>query len=428
MGLILKTVISLYIYAGVFCVRQMSWLPCQFIDEYVILNKDSFSETHRDAVLQFGQTGDSPVNPYVITFLVIGLKLDLQQYVEGEEAELECELHRYSTQGIQVHWPAQGPQKYNTWFRYNLKHMKGLFTITGFLRHSSTQPPAAQEDYHSWPAIKDRDTLTTTVAMVLQTRSPSLQATLASQQKLHCQFAVDHKRSNVTVEWQWQHHGEKTMLFSHASHSGQTLGNGVVLKQLKGGDASLSLPFIKMSNEGVYLCSVLVTPLFVNLAITLHIQESPHVSLNVGPTLSLLEGTEHKVVCDAEGYYPLDVEIVWYQEDPARTGQNAPLPKRLLNVLLSSHKHNHDKTFSLSAFFYLQPLLRDSGSQFTCSVSHQSLRVPIRKSFILSVDEPSSWMFNLTVGFFLVVMLIILCEMLRYLHSVWKESVKRKPY
>lgn len=102
----------------------------------------------------------------------------------------------------------------------------------------------------------------------------------------------------------------------------------------------------------------------------------------------LQEGGEQKVVCEAEGYYPLDVEIVWYEQDPAVSGQRvgAPLPKVLKNILLSSHKHNSDKTFTLASFFYLTASLRDSGKQFTCSVSHQSLRVPIKRSFILNVE------------------------------------------
>lgn len=116
--------------------------------------------------------------------------------------------------------------------------------------------------------------------------------------------------------------------------------------------------------------------------------EPPHVSLNVAPILSLQEGEEQKVMCEAESYYPLDVEIVWYQQDPKVSGQRvgSPLPKVLQNVLLSSHKHNPDKTYSLTAFFYLEASLGISGRQFTCSVSHKSLRVPIKKSFILNVE------------------------------------------
>ena len=94
------------------------------------------------------------------------------------------------------------------------------------------------------------------------------------------------------------------------------------------------------------------------------------------------------MTCEADSYYPLDVEIGWYMQDPAVAGQRvgAPLPEKLQNVLLSSHKHNTDKTYSLTAFFYLQAALKHSGREFTCRVSHKSLRVPIKKSFTLTVE------------------------------------------
>uniref|UniRef100_A0A4W6BJ66 Dehydrogenase/reductase (SDR family) member 13b.2 n=1 Tax=Lates calcarifer TaxID=8187 RepID=A0A4W6BJ66_LATCA len=424
MGLILKILIYLYLCAGVLSIHQMPWLPCQFTDENVFVNSEGLTETqliHREAMLQFGQRGDAPVNPHAITFLVTGSKLDLRRYVEGVEAEqLECELRRYSTEGIHVRWPVQASQQeYNRWFSCTLKHSKGLFTITGFLRHPSDQPPTGQQDYRSWPAIRDREILTTSVAMVIKTESPSVKAGLSSKQKLHCQFALDHKGPNITVEWYWQYRGERTRLFSHTSRTGQTQGTGVGLKSLAGGDASYTIPFTKMSSEGTYICSVLVNPLFASLDINLRIEEPPRVSVNVGSALSLQDGGEQKVVCEAESYYPLDVEIVWYEQDPAASGQRvgAPLPKVLQNILLSSHKHNQDKTYSLSAFFYLRASLRDSGRQFTCSVSHQSLRVPIKKSFILTVEEPSSWLFNLTIGVIVITLLVILYVMLQFLHS-----------
>ncbi|XP_022623356.1 tapasin-related protein-like [Seriola dumerili] len=435
MGLILKILLYLYLFAGVQCVHQMSWLPCQFIDESVFVNAENLPETkliHREAMLQFGQKGDAPLNPRVITFLVTGgSKLDLRRYVDGvDEGDLECEVRRYSTEGMHVRWPVQGAQEYNRWFTCTVKHSKGLFTATGFLRHPSDQPPPGQQDFRRWPAIQDGEILTTTVAMVIKTQSPSVTAGLSSQQKLHCQFALDHKGPNVTVEWHFQYRGERNKLFSHNSRSGQTQGSGVGMKSLAGGDASYILPFAKMSSEGMYICSVAVNPLSINLDINLHIQETPRVSLNVGPTLALQEGGEQKVICEAENYYPLDVEIVWYEQDAAMSGQRvgAPLPRPLQNVLLSSHKHNSDKTYSVSAFFYLQARLRDSGRQFTCSVSHRSLRVPIKKSFILAVEEPGSWVFNLIVGIIVVTLLAFLYVMVNYLHSAKRKLVQKKPY
>ncbi|XP_053177590.1 tapasin [Scomber japonicus] len=434
MGLILKILIYSCLCAGVQSVHQFSWLPCQFIDEHVFRNIENHTETqwlHRNAMLQFGKKGDTPVNPDAITFLVTGSKLDMRRYVEGVEADqLECEIRRYSTAGIHVRWPAKSTEEYNRWFTCTLKHTKGLFIVTSFLRHPSAQPPTGQQDYRSWSSISDTEILITTVTMGMKTQTPSVKAKLGSQQKFHCQFAVDHKGPNVTVEWHWQNRGERTRLFSHISRSGQTQGSGVGLRSLADGDASYTLQFSKMSSEGTYICSVSVLPLFASLDISLHIEEPPHVSLNVAPILSLQEGEEQKVMCEAESYYPLDVEIVWYQQDPKVSGQRvgSPLPKVLQNVLLSSHKHNPDKTYSLTAFFYLEASLGISGRQFTCSVSHKSLRVPIKKSFILNVEEPASWFFYLSVGLIIVLLLVLLVVMLAYLNSVRKRSVQKKPY
>uniref|UniRef100_UPI0037E94922 tapasin-related protein-like n=1 Tax=Semicossyphus pulcher TaxID=241346 RepID=UPI0037E94922 len=395
MALILKILFYLYLCAGVQCVHQVSWLPCWFIDEHVSSNSKGTMEAkfiHRRAVLQFGLKGDAPVHPDDLTFLITGSKLELRRYLEGvEEEQMECELRRYSTQGIHVRWPVRAAHEYNRWFTCTLKHTEGLFTVTAFLRHPSDQPPSGQQEYHSWPVIEDREILTTTVTMVAKTKSPSVKAGLGSTQNLPCQFAVDHKAPNVTVEWYRQHRKERVKLFSHNSRTGQTQGSGVGMRSLEGGDASLSIPSTKMSNEGTYACSVAVNPLFIKMDIFLHIEVAPRVSLNIGPTLSLQEGRVKRVICDAESYYPLDVEIVWYDQDPSASGSAlTPLPKVLENVRLSSHGHNTDMTYSLSAFFYLKASLKDSGKQFTCSVSHESLRVPIKKSFILTVEGESA--------------------------------------
>uniref|UniRef100_UPI0037E760D8 tapasin-related protein-like n=1 Tax=Semicossyphus pulcher TaxID=241346 RepID=UPI0037E760D8 len=419
--------------SGVQCVHQVSWLPCWFIDEHISSNSKGTMEAkyiHRRAVLKFGQKGDAPVYPDALTFLITGSKLELRRYLEGvEEEQMECELRRYSTQGIHVRWPVRAAHEYNRWFTCTLKHTEGLFTVTAFLRLPSDQPPSGQQEYHSWPVIEDREILTTTVTMVAKTKSPSVKAGLGSTQNLPCQFAVDHKAPNVTVEWYWQHRKERVKLFSHNGRTGQTQGSGVGMRSLEGGDASLSIPSTKMSSEGTYACSVAVKPLFIKMDISLHIEVAPRVSLNIGPTLSLQEGRVKRVICDAESYYPLDVEIFWYDQDLSASGSALTrLPKVLKNVGLSSHGHNTDMTYSLSAFLYLKASLKDSGRQFTCSVSHQSLRVPIKKSFILTVEEPSRWMFYLTVGFFLVALVFFLKKMLPYLLLARRKYLPVKPY
>ena len=76
----------------------------------------------------------------------------------------------------------------------------------------------------------------------------------------------------MTVEWHWQHRGERVKLFSHNSRLGQIEGTGVVLKSLADGDASYTLSNAKMSSEGTYVCSVSVNPLVTSVDISLHIE------------------------------------------------------------------------------------------------------------------------------------------------------------
>ncbi|XP_041733435.1 tapasin isoform X1 [Coregonus clupeaformis] len=435
MSLNVNIVLCLFICAevpGILSFEQVPWLPCQLVDERVKFNDEGHAETqyqHRDAGLQFGHPGDSALNPNTITFLVTGSKVDMRKYIEGAvvEHQVQCEIRRYSTEGIQMRWPGLGAQEHDIWFTCTLRHTDGLFVITSFLRHTPATPTPGQADYRNWAAIADRETLTTSTVMVVLTRSPTVRVGLLKQQSLHCQFDVDHKAADLTVEWRFQRHSEHTTLFSHSSRSGQTQGGGVALKGIGRGDASLMLPLTKQSSEGTYVCFVSVAPLFGRHDIALHILEPPRVSLNVESTISLVDRGEQKVVCEAGGYYPLDVEIEWFREPSG--GGGGLLPEKLDTVLYSSHRHHRDGTYSLSAFFLIHASLHDSGSKYFCRVSHSSLRMPIRKSFTLIVTEFGSWNFVLwwLIFGFILVMVATLCVMLPRLSSARKAN-KRKPY
>ncbi|XP_074536003.1 tapasin-related protein-like isoform X2 [Halichoeres trimaculatus] len=422
----LKILIYMHLLSSV--LSQVSQLPCHFIDERVFLNNENHTETkliHREALVQFGQKGDAPLNPEGITFLVTGSKLDLRRYVEKVEAgQMECEIRRFSTEGVHVRWPVKSEQEYSHWYTCTLKHIKNLFTVTGFLKQPSDQPPSGRHDYNSWPTIEDKEILITTVAMVVKTLSPSVKAGLGSKQRLHCQFAVDHKAPQVTVEWYRYYRGQKVPLFTYNSHTGQAQGSGVELRTLIKGDASFTVPLIDMSSEGKYVCSVSVNPVSTSMEVSLQIEEPPQVSLNVGATLSLQEDEEVKVICTAESYYPLDVEVVWYSEDLSDQRVGVPRSKLPHNFVRSSHKTNRDNTHTLSAFFFLKAFSRDSGRQFTCSVSHQSLGQPINVSFILKVTAPNFWVVFLAVDFFL---LVILYKLMPHLCSWRKRSARSQP-
>ncbi|KAI7800644.1 hypothetical protein IRJ41_008339 [Triplophysa rosa] len=407
-------------------VDDLQWLPCQFVDEKVHVNEEGHIETqyiHREAVIQFGIDGDRPLYP-TITFLITASKVDMRRYLEGGEDSLNCEIRRHNTGGIVMRWPAMGAQEHDVWFSCTLRHTKGAFIITTFLRHTPSAPVGGQADSLQRLIVNDKDLLTTSAGMIILTQTPSAEVGFLKEPTLHCQFAVDHKQANVTVEWRLQRHGERSKLFSYSSRTGRSEGTGVSIKAIGAGNASFKLPPTRKTSEGTYICSVLIPPLYGSDDILVSLSEQPRVSLNVGSPFSLTLGEDKKVVCDAEGYYPLDVNMEWLREPVG----GSPTPVFLKNVLYSSHRVHQDGTYSLSAFFLLQPGLEDSGYKYTCRVSHKSLLTPIRKSFILSVTEPDSTLWYITVFGFIIVMLGILFWLLPQFITARKAANKHLEY
>ncbi|CAL9684499.1 unnamed protein product [Knipowitschia caucasica] len=397
-----KNVFFVFMLRDFLSAFQMSLLPCRFTDEKVSLDaKGRINTTHipRSAFLQFGLKDDRPVKPDAVTFLITPSKLDLRRVLAGAEVgQLSCELKRYSTDGSHVRWPVKGEHEYNRWFTVTISHTKKLFKIMAFIRQSTDQPPTGEDDFKSWAVIKDKEVLTTSVSMMMQTQTPVVNSTLKFQPKLHCQFEVDHKSPKVILEWR-KHHRRKA-LFSSQLPSGQGQGSGVSLEQLRTGDASYTTAPTETSSEGTYLCNVDVHPLLGSLSVELQIQEPPHVSLNVDSTLTLSEDEVKRVVCEANGYYPLDVDIHWAHRGSTEVGPQVDTAQ------LSSHSTHRNGTYRLSAFFHLQAKLGKSGRKFTCSVSHRALAAPIRKTFTIIVTEPGQWILIFNV--FLLVVVVVL--------------------
>lgn len=175
--------------------------------------------------------------------------------------------------------------------------------LTSLLRHPTDRPPSTQGS-RFWPTISDRDVVTATglnqtsksksnknsvllklenavvlmscfthvfiAAMIMKSQTPSVTSSIGGQKKLHCQFAIDHKGPNFSLEWHKR--GERVILFSHTSRTRQTEGRGVDLRDLASGDASYNLAYTKISNEGMYVCLVSVAPLSASLDINLRIE------------------------------------------------------------------------------------------------------------------------------------------------------------
>ncbi|KAG6937740.1 tapasin-related protein-like [Chelydra serpentina] len=369
-----------------------------------------------------------PENPSAadtITFIVQKSSLDILQHVDEDTDQLECKISRYFTDNTQILWPGLQTQlhKLDSWFTGTIKHLADKFTVTVFLVQSSASKEAeirSPEDVSEGNA--ERFYLS---GVFLVRTGPSLiQSGLNKDVLLSCAFSVDH-HTDVTIKWLLQQKGgHKSLIFTYNGSTGQVEHKDkraeMFLAEIPKGNASLLLRTVGVKDAGTYSCSILVSSVLWAQNIQLEIVEKPTVTLNAD-VLSLVEGDEHKLVCDISHFYPHDAETQWLRE-PMEQGM---LPHVVTHVVSSSHRQNSDGTYSYSSYFLLTASLRDDGRRYTCRVEHQSLKHPIKKSLTVKVTESTSATWFLVILFVLLAGCLVV--MLCYLYQGMSTN-KPKPY
>ncbi|XP_044143437.1 tapasin-related protein-like isoform X2 [Bufo gargarizans] len=333
-----------------------------------------------------------------IVFILKDSPVNLTPFLKWGLEDIKCDLTPYFTADTQILWPGvtNTDNGVDSWYIYTVKHNGGKFSAATFFTKLSETPEKKEDDKHHVLAT-----------FMLSTRTPRVYARLMDSALLDCAFTVDH-RANVSVTWNYRGRGSqegKIIFYNGSTKKLQYNWKGVSMQveELENGYASLLLRNVALKTEGLFICTVSVASLFAEQQIHLQIRERPNVKLNVDSVVTLKEGDERKFLCDASNYYPLDVNMEWLRELPS-TGL---LPSLMLNVIYSSHRKNHNGTYSLSGSFLYKASLQDNGVTFTCRVEHESLKKPIRNSVTLIVlpnDDSPVWMLALVV--FLVLLLL----------------------
>uniref|UniRef100_A0A670INC9 Ig-like domain-containing protein n=1 Tax=Podarcis muralis TaxID=64176 RepID=A0A670INC9_PODMU len=102
---------------------------------------------------------------------------------------------------------------------------------------------------------------------------------------LHCNFTVQEsiRKEDVALKWAVKTvSGEEraVFLFDGNHTAGYRHGPLVNVELLPHGIASLTLSDVTLRDEGIYTCTVLVTPQYGNGKIQLKVRDSPHHSLS----------------------------------------------------------------------------------------------------------------------------------------------------
>lgn len=410
-------VLCVLLLGGIWCIDETAFtkLPCLYEStHYNPLNDQSVSPNPAWVVLPSGQ--DINVDSLDgVKFMFQDSPVTLMPFLKNGLTDLKCEIKPYFTANTQILWPGvtDTDNAVDSWYICTVQHTGGKFHTAMFFTKLSQTSEKKEDDKHHVLAT-----------LMISTKTPHVNPRISESVLLDCAFTVDH-RADVSVTWSYRGKGNPELkILSYNGLTKQLQYNWknvhMEVEELQKGNASLLVTNVAVKSQGLFTCTVSVASLFAEQQIHLQIRESPKVSLNVDSVLILREGDEHKFVCDASNYYPLDVNIEWLRQLP-NTGL---LPSLLSKVIYSSHKINHNGTYSLSGFFLYQASLQDNGITYTCRVEHESLKKPIKKSVKLIILDSPAWTFVIAVIVLLVLVLLFCLRM----YFKERNANKTKPY
>ncbi|KAM3914105.1 tapasin-related protein [Leptodactylus fuscus] len=241
-----------------------------------------------------------------------------------------------------------------------------------------------------------------TVDLLVSSSPPSQKASLSEEVTLNCEVWGD---KDVNVDWHLQKDGTGHRL--NLEESRITLQQET---QEKKATSSLSIQQLNVHDEGTYICVVLSGKHRVQQILQLQIREPPQV------TVSVSANPKTTVTCRTDHYYPLDVEVTWLLN-------GSPLTH--ISSITSSHRKNHDGTYSVSSFLEVsEPQPGALPDTYTCAVSHVSVADPIMIEAKVLPEQTDQTQTGLSIAVLTIIIIIITLVIVVHIRRQWREKKK----
>ncbi|XP_062903945.1 tapasin-like [Mobula hypostoma] len=294
-----------------------------------------------------------------------------------------CEINKYLPQESVLAWATPLSEDERTpayqsgrWLSTHLHTRDRSFSVSSL--HRVVSDPGGEQD---------PTPVQTSVVLNVFSREPQASARLGQDVLLDCGFTLD-RSMGFAVEWRYQFEGSGHVVYAYNGlqdrvHVAQE-GAELLLDLLHSrGNASLVLRNVSLQQDGTYICTVYAPNLQAQQSVSLHILEPPTLVLRPDP-LYLYPDQPQDILCEALGYYPLDVSMTWTRRAPGNSSA-----EELPNSWLNGHDKNSDGTFNVTSVISVRPAAADHGSVYTCHVQHVSVKGGLRKSLTLKVAGAS---------------------------------------
>nr|XP_033779673.1 tapasin-related protein [Geotrypetes seraphini] len=297
--------------------------------------------------------------------------------------EVSCEISQYFP--YKEEGKTGSGQEENTACFVSSIHISGdSFSVTTVMKPPPYQKNSVEGD-QLHPRLK---VPVMTVAFAVFTHTPSISTRLGSSGRLDCGVKVSTAEA-VSVEWWIQHKGNGRSIYLYqpgTKVNRESSGPWMDTQKLQdSGDASLIIEEFTVRDEGAYICMVSTTHYHAQQIIQVRVIEPPKVKLY--STLSHEERSTSLLTCEISNYYPLDVHVTWAQKVPGNEGKLFEISESYS----TSHRENRDGTFTISSTVNVKvPSPEERATTYICSVSHQSLDVPITASLQLDPADVES--------------------------------------
>ncbi|XP_077309671.1 uncharacterized protein LOC143929634 [Lithobates pipiens] len=200
------------------------------------------------------------------------------------------------------------------------------------------------------------------------------------------QRVLDLDLSTDSVRWEMislSGSERKVYLLRNGHHAPYRQKSNVEENEFKSGNASLTLYNVQKTDEGKYVCDVVVAGITLTAVLKVEVSAMPIVTLSSYKIMTQ-PGNEQSVTCYVHKFYPESVKIRW--EKRSASSEITALDKETCN---SVPTQADDGTFDVTSRMSVKPSsVHEDGDQYFCIVSHRSLKNDYAEGFTVTVKEP----------------------------------------